>query len=165
MNDTDKAVAEYLTAQGITFAVNGGFETKRDDWTCDQWQVVFTRPGKAPMVSDYFTGTAHRQLTAMGKMEVQREKRGANSPGYIARMKAQHSKPVAPPAAGVLYSLLLDASSGEQNFHDFCDEYGYNKDSIKDQANYNACCETLTKMRAFFTGTERTALNELLQDY
>ena len=38
-------------------------------------------------------------------------------------------------------------------------------DSIKAQATYNACCEVLTKMRGFFTGTERTALQELLQDY
>lgn len=164
MNEQDQAVAEYLKAQGITYAVTGGFETIRNDnWKCDQWQVTFARPGKPVLVSDYFTGTGHRELTAMGKIEIKRA--GKMSQGYRNSIIAKYSKPVAPTAASVLHSLLMDASSGEQNFHDFCDEYGYNKDSIKDQSIYNACCETLTKMRAFFTGTERTALNELLQDY
>ncbi|MNR67782.1 hypothetical protein D3C85_1919640 [compost metagenome] len=59
----------------------------------------------------------------------------------------------------------MDSSGAEQNFHDWCSDFGYDNDSLKAQQTYNACCETLTKMRAFFTGTERTALNELLQDY
>ncbi|MNC14376.1 hypothetical protein D3C75_621520 [compost metagenome] len=102
-------------------------------------------------------------MTAYGKQEVKRYAKA--TPNRIAQVKAANSKAVAPHVAGVLYSLLSDSRCAEQNFHDFCDELGYDKDSIKDQAIYNACCETLTKMRSFFTGTERQAMDEILQDY
>jgi hypothetical protein len=90
---------------------------------------------------------------------------GKSSARYLESIKARHSVAVAPHVASVLHSLLLDSSSAEQNFHDWCDDFGYDKDSIKAQGIYNACCETLTKMRSFFTGTERQAMQEILQDY
>lgn len=163
VNPIETAVAEYLKAKGITFTATGGFATKRDDWECDQWSCVFTGEDRRPLVSTYYTGIGHRVLTPMGQLEVKRA--GKSSIRHIESIKRQHSKAVAPHAAGVLHSLLSDASSGEQNFHDWCDDLGFDKDSIKAQKAYNECCDTLTRMRAFFTGTERAEMQEILQDY
>ena len=162
INPIETEIAEYLKAQGVTFVANGGTAMNKDGWECDHWSVVFTRSGKNPITFDYYTGIGHRE--SKFPMPVDIKRLGKN---IVARVEweKQNVKPVKPHAASVLYSLLSDARCGEQNFHDFCDELGYNKDSIKDQAIYNACCETLTKMRSFFTLAERQAMDEMLQDY
>lgn len=175
-NPIETAITEYLQAQGITFQAVGGVASNRDGWECDAWLCKFTRPAKIDggkkteakeMFSDFFTGTGHRKLTKAGESSLRRA--GKVRARYIESIKARHSVAVAPHVASVLHSLLLDSSSGEQNFHDWCDDFGYDlgydNDSIKAQGIYNACCETLTKMRGFFTDTERAAMQELLQDY
>lgn len=162
-NPIETAVAEYLAAQGVTFSATGGVATKRDDWDCDQWSISFTRAGNPTLLSEFFTGTGHRELTRAGLFEIQRA--GKCSAIYLARLKAAHSKPVAPCAANALHSLLLEACSAEQNFIDWCDELGYDNDSLKARGVYDACSKTLQKIRAFFTGAERAALQKLLQDY
>jgi hypothetical protein len=162
INPIETAITEYLKAQGVTFMAVGGVASNRDGWECDAWLCKFQRQGKE-MFSDFYTGTGHRQLTKAGEFELRRA--GKSSARYLESIKARHSVAVAPHVASVLHSLLLDSSSAEQNFHDWCDDFGYDKDSIKAQGIYNACCETLTKMRSFFTGTERQAMQEILQDY
>ena len=56
----------------------------------------------------------------------------------------------------VEHCLHLDAKCGEMSFYDFCDELGYNQDSIKDFETYRACMETSHKMRGYkyFEGVE-----------
>ena len=161
INPIETAITEYLKAQGITFVAVGGVASNRDGWECDAWLCKFTREGKE-LFSDYYTGIGHRESKVPMPTDIKRL-----APNILMRVQWEKAnlKAVAPPAAGVLSSLLLDSSSAEQNFHDWCDELGYDKDSIKAQGIYNACCETLTKMRSFFTGTERQAMQEILYDY
>lgn len=163
INPIETAITDYLKAQGITFVASGGIATKLEDWDCDLWTCVFNRAGKNPLITNYHTGVSHRVLTKVGEIEVKRA--GKASAAYIQHLKAKNSVAVAPHVAGVLHSLLLDSDSAEQSFHDWCDCFGYDKDSIKAQSTYNACCDILTKMRSFFTGTERTTMQEILQDY
>ena len=162
MNDQEKAVAAFLESKGITFSVTGGFETKREDWVCDQWQTRFSRPGKETLVEDYYTGTGHRKSKVKMPADIARL-----GPNILARVNWEKAylKPVAPNAAGVLYSLIRDAQGAEQNFADWCSDYGYDSDSIKALNTYNACCAILTKVRAFFTREERAELDKLLEDY
>lgn len=173
INPIETAVNEYLKAQGVTFAAVLTGSGKRGDWECDSWSVKFTRPAKIvdggkridakEFVTDYHTGIGHRELTRMGELELRRA--GKSSQRYIESIKAQHSKPVSPQAASVLYSVLSEAQGAEQNFIDWCGDYGYDTDSMKAHATYTACCEQLQKVRAFFTMEERNTLQELLQDY
>jgi hypothetical protein len=163
INPIETAVNEYLKAQGITFAAAGGYAMKREGWDCDAWMCTFSRQGKADMMLDYYTGVGHRELTRMGELELRRA--GKSSQRCFDSIKAQHSKPVAPQAASVLCSVLSESQSAEQNFLDWCDDFGYDDDSIKALHIYNACCEQLQKVRAFFTNEEREAMQELLQDY
>jgi hypothetical protein len=168
-NPIETAVNEYLKAQGITFAAFGGMETKRDDWTCDAWQCKFSRYPKGvvngsdiTLTTDYYTGVGHRESRVRMPADIARLR-----PNILMRVQWEKAnlKAVAPTAASVLYSLLLDSSGAEQNFLDWCGDYGYDSDSMKAHKIYTDCCEQLQKVRVFFTNEERQAMQELLQDY
>ena len=156
MNEQDKKAAEYLAAQGVIFSARLLGETKRDSWTCDEWRVAFQRVhldsrlpvrDKAALETAYYTGTGHRAKPA-------KRMSWDNAP-----------RPVAPTAGSVLYSLLLDASGADENFHDWCATYGYDTDSRKALATYEACCIIRADVNKFFTATERAELAAILEDY
>lgn len=65
----------------------------------------------------------------------------------------------------VMYSLLLDGDCASYNFNDFCDNYGYDNDSIKALKIYNECINTSKKLHNMFSENELKELQELLQDY
>lgn len=60
-----------------------------------------------------------------------------------------------PTAADVLGCLMLDASSVDDGapyprlFRDWCDDFGYDTDSRKALAAYEACCKLAPKLRRF----------------
>ena len=156
MNEQDKKAAEYLAAQGVNFFARLLGETKRDSWTCDEWRVSFKRVhldsrlpvrDKAPLETAYYTGTGHRAKPT-------KRMSWDNAP-----------RPVAPTAGSVLYSLLLDASGADENFYDWCDNYGYDSDSRKALATYEACCIIRADVNKFFTAAERAELAAILEDY
>lgn len=170
MNEHEKAVAVCLEAAGVTFAASLVGETSRDGgdgkpWVCDEWRTRFTRRaqsgGKAvEMGHPFYTGTGHR----VALKHAPKAPSNSRSMAY-EQWAAQWVKPVAPTAAGVLYSLLSDAQSAEQNLHDWCADFGLDPDSRKACATYDACCLILADVRRFFTREERDALAQLLQDY
>lgn len=52
-----------------------------------------------------------------------------------------------PSVDDILECLFSDADCGAMSFIEFCDELGYNSDSIKDFKVYQACMETTVKVR------------------
>lgn len=65
--------------------------------------------------------------------------------------------------ADILYSLVMDSvciTCG--SFEDWCENYGYETDSIKASETYKACLQIGLKMNAYFNLPE---LQELFQDY
>lgn len=116
--------------------------------TVDQWRVTLS--SKAGFHSfDYFTGLGLREI--------------------ISRTRGMTIKrPRKPKVADVLHSLILDASAADENFHDWCANFGYSDDSIKALNTYKACLETAQALRKHFSpDTLRTVrtVRELLQDY
>ena len=55
----------------------------------------------------------------------------------------------APTELDILACLYNDKQAGEYNFNDFCDNLGYNNDSIKDFDTYRACMDTAYKLRGY----------------
>lgn len=160
----DQQVDAWLAAKNIKFIARGGYPSKdAAGWEHDRWEVIFSRPQVADILETYRSGIANRKLTKMGERAINAA--GKMSDIYRRRLIAEHSKPVPPTAASVLYCFLSDISSAEQNFHDWCSDFGADSDSIKALNTYNACCEMLTKMRAFFSREERAELEKLLEDY
>lgn len=74
-------------------------------------------------------------------------------------------KPKAPTNKDVVYSLLMDSSAADENFADWCDNYGYDSDSIKALGIYNECCKTAVNLRKTFTSTQLAEMREELEDY
>lgn len=110
--------------------------------TVDQWRVTLS--SKAGFHSfDYFTGLGLRHKPdSWGKR-----------------------KPRKPKVADVLHSLILDASAADENFHDWCANYGYSDDSIKAMNMYMACLETAQALRKHFSPDTLRTVRGLLQDY
>lgn len=149
---TDETVAAYLAAQGITYAAALMGETKRDGWACDEWRVLFEKRAQSgekigDMETRFYTGLGHRA-------KPKRRTSWTNEP-----------RPVAPTAASVLHSLLLDAQGAEQPFDYWAADYGYDTDSIKALNTYNACCEIRRQVNTFFTHDEREQLRAMLENY
>lgn len=117
--------------------------TNRDKWDCDQWRVTIS--SKAGFHSfDYFTGLGlrHKPKTSWAT-----------------------PTPKKPKVADVLHSLIMDASAADENFHDWCANYGYSDDSIKAMNAYKACLEVAQALRKHFSPDTLRQVRELLQDY
>ena len=54
-----------------------------------------------------------------------------------------------PSEMDILSCLYMDKQCGEYSFNDFCDNMGYNSDSIKDFDTYRACMDIASKLRGF----------------
>ena len=65
----------------------------------------------------------------------------------------------------VIYSLLLDSDSANYDFSEFCDNYGYDNDSISANNIYKQCVKIARKFNNMFTKNEIQELQDLLQDY
>lgn len=170
-NETDRAVWEYLQSIGVKLeSVYQGGRVDNDNgnkWEHDLFTVRFTR-GKSVMETDYRQGIGHRVSGNLHGLGAEAEQAGAGAPKYL-EMAFKGAKVVKtyvkkPSPAAVLYCLLSDAAAGSELFADFCAELGYDEDSRRALAIYEACQKTAVQMR-MFTGEEREKLNELLEDY
>lgn len=122
--------------------------------TVDQWRVTLS--SKAGFQSfDYFTGLGLRTRTYSNY--------GRNWDAM--KKKRYDDKPKKPKVADVLHSLIMDASAADENFHDWCANYGYSDDSIKAMNTYKACLEVAQALRKHFSPDTLRQLRELLQDY
>lgn len=65
-----------------------------------------------------------------------------------------------PEMEDVLDCLLSDARAGEMTFDEFCNEFGYDNDSIKILNAYKECKKTADKLSHLFSVEEREELEE-----
>jgi hypothetical protein len=168
--EIESTVSALLEAWAVNYSVSYVGAMKRNDWECDAWSVAFTYPvkgtPKGPLreafQTMFYTGIGLRKKTGIYKMAIQ----GLN-PLSVAYKKAvaANTKPDKPHAASVLHSLVLDAEAVNMSFTDWCDDYGYDSDSIKALSTYQECCKTGEAMRKMFTREQMEQLREALQDY
>jgi hypothetical protein len=65
--------------------------------------------------------------------------------------KGEGLKGEPPTAAETLYCLASDAhGTRDTSFEDWCREYGYDDDSRKAEATFDACCEVYTELEKLF---------------
>ena len=170
INETDIAVADFLKHNDISFRVHFAGTSHKFGTEMDSWLVVID-----DQKFDFYTGIGHRiqqhrnayklNHSQIGQVKTLKDLLGKDRLDLtVHKLKDGFSYAVSPTQAGVLYCLLSDADGADQNFYDWCSDYGYNTDSLSDRNVYNACCETLNKVRKIFTHSQREALRELLQD-
>ncbi len=111
------------------------------EWRCDQWRVTISNKSGS-WNTDYFTGLGHRKINKWNQLV-----------------------PVKPDVLGVLHSLFLDARSADQNFIDWCADFGYSDDSMKAFSMYRQCCETAVQLRKYFDPEARAHIEQLIEDY
>lgn len=143
----------------------------------DRWSVAFTKGDgrEAYEEFDYYTGMGHRApATADDKKRAawgyqgltENDKKGLTSYGrrYLADVEKLR-KPVSPAAAGVLYCLFMDIETSTTTFRNWCNEFGYDDDSIKARNTYDACQGNSDKLMRIFNHQQIAQLREALQDY
>jgi hypothetical protein len=173
MEDTNKdaraAVAALLAGAGIIFNVSHagarptGFDGK--PWDCDAWFCTFRatrRTGDVLESFDYYTGSGHRKPAAMP------EHVRAMRPYSIGRQNWERANPgraVAPQAADVLYSLLLDSSAVGQSFESWASDFGHDTDSRAAEATYRACQQNADKLARVIDATTRAELSRILEGF
>lgn len=170
INKQDIEVKKYLEELDINYNVIYKGGTTRNGWECDSWEVEFKK-GKNVFTEKYFTGLGLRlkkpAFRALNKKA--QEFYGKRSFVVVSEdfLKGRrYSVHVVPPtAAGVLYSLLLDASANDYSFNDWCDCFGYNNDSMADFKLYQKCCNIARELRGIFCYNELKKLGEILEDY
>jgi len=127
--------------------------------TMDAWACTFTRD-KQSVAFDYFTGLGNRKMP---------EWKGPGPiPSFHSLMGAERlaqAKPQAPGPADVLHSVLSDAEACGQSFESWCGDFGYDTDSRKAFATYEACQRNGDKVRGIFTREELARFATELQDY
>jgi hypothetical protein len=168
LNSQDIAVAEYLKSIGIPF--NSGYlGTKQDDtWNADSFIVNFQNEK-----FEFNTGFGHRlKLAGFNKLSVKdmafvKELREVvyNTSDKVTTKLSDNSVVVKPTSASVLYCLLMDAQALDTSFKYWCDDYGYDTDSLKSLGIYTSCCDTGEKINKVFNPEQRLRLRELLEDY
>lgn len=73
-------------------------------------------------------------------------------------------RPTRPTVADIMYSLFNDASAADENFSDWCDNYGYSDDSIKALNLYKACTEVAKNLRRQFDLETRAKIQTVIQE-
>jgi hypothetical protein len=116
---------------------------KKNNWDCYAWNVTFKFIGKPLFVTQYYTGLG------------------------LIKKPVLMNKPVpkTPCNKDIMYSLLLDASAIDESFNNWCDNFGYESDSIKAFNIYQECCNTAKELSKLFTRAELADMRGQLQDY
>lgn len=166
INDQDIAVSEYLKSIGIKYFVSHLANRENDlEWQCDEWVISFKGESFT-----FKTGLGHR-LENKGKRvkpnpKAIKDLMNVTGLSYsTVRIVNGFVYAVIPTQASVLYCLLMDAQANDESFNNWCDNYGYDNDSMKAFKIYQSCCDTAEKLNKIFTREQQNKLSELLEDY
>lgn len=185
INEQDKAVAEYLKEIGVRHTAQLMAEMLHEEWQHDLFLITFQHVGtqKQKRIEhfDFKTGIGHRVTSnrdprsgvidlltpkQIRELKVYKELSGpVYEAKHVVNLYRRREWVVCPTAASVMYCLLGDMNAETSNFDDWCDEYGYNSDSIAHLNIYKACLETARKINQIFTNEQQQHLAELLEDY
>lgn len=119
----------------------------------DEWNCTISYQGKSASF-EYFSGIGNRKLASGVKpegLEQWRQWRSNIPPriirGYKEAIRVGILFPVHPTVADVLYCVLNDSNACYQSFVEWCENFGLNPDSIRDQEIYFACQKNGDKIR------------------
>lgn len=160
-NTNDNTQAFDIEALPITISYVG--ETTRDNgWKCDEWRVTLQNSAKdRRWTTAYYTGLGLRGKPVLQVTD------GGQPPRKHTLLWERIEKsrpPVKPKIADVVYSLCMDATADDYNFHDWCDTYGYSSDSIAALNLYKQCLEIAQNLRSFFTREQRQAIEAIVAE-
>lgn len=152
-----------------------------DDWDKSAGHFIITlkpmptgsKKRLDPFAFQYSVGAAHR---VWGKRNLwgwsnyrlnSRPRPGTPVPHHMLRhpWALENSVFPAPKPADVLYSVVMDAMACDMSHSMWCDEYGYDTDSIKARRAWMQCVETGHAVRNLIGHKHWEELTEALQNY
>lgn len=74
-------------------------------------------------------------------------------------------KPKKPSNSDIMYSLLLDSEASDYSFSEWCDNFGFDSDSISAFNTYQQCENIGKQLKKVFSREQIEAMREALQDY
>lgn len=161
------AITDLLASNGISYAAvlvqKGAIDPPFGDgkpWEHDSWEVVFSRAGKASLRLPFKTGIGLRKASNLARLQFA----GSPKAAFDRRQLEVSAAPVAPHAADVLYSVVMDDTRGE-SFRNWCANYGYDDDSRRALNIYETCQRQTDDANAFFGRELFEQIGTLLQDY
>ena len=161
MRSTNEQVTSALTKAGINFTVTGkGTGLKRDNWECDGWMLELSHKNDTEYF-DYFTGIGHRTPMPKPMDNGPMPRRGT----LMYEQLEKQRKPVTPEICGIIYSLIMDSDAICESFDNWCNNFGYDSDSLKAFNIYQACTDNAKKMRKIIDNATLELLREALEDY
>jgi len=174
----DYSLAKRLEGANISYRVNFIGAHQKEGWESDKFIVSFIKGTKCESF-DYHTGIGHRMerqkkhtsfsrrgprtLTQTKKIKQLEVITKLNKPAWFPENETYDV--LAPTQASVLYCLLIDLSSCDESFDDWCDNFDADTDSRKALDMYLACQSNGTKLKTIFSNDLINELQELLQDY
>lgn len=148
LSEIETTVSDFLRVNcsvqwGVIYA--GSYkELNGQAWEHDKWSFTFTRTDVKKSINfDYHTGVGHRIKSKLSKE-------------YSA---------VKPGPAGIIYSVIMGGNACHQSFADWCAALGYDTDSRKALAMYEACQQEYNKLQSMLQHTEIEQLHIILEKY
>lgn len=137
-----------------------------------RWRVSVRRNGREFYSTEYSAGCAHSPEYKKGGSATWQSHGSRVTAAVVAECETgirygdRLGRPVPPPdAADVVHCLLMDASGTDETFEDWAGNLGYDPDSRKAEAAFNACRETAAALRRTFDRDELEALEAAFADY
>lgn len=150
----DEQAESFLAKHGIRFRATLS-DSKTVPWSDSEHSVCGSKAEKS----------RHHYRVTLSKPEI---KNGAMVKGRSARLTFDFWGCIADAEKGLTtvtpYDVLSCISSDvncPETFADFCDEYGYEADSIKALQLFRRCDRFSKRLRAFFTAAEIEQLAEI----
>lgn len=138
------------------------------------WKVTLRRKEREFMRFDYSQGCAHapsykQNMKYAHEHETVKAECERGKHGRFLQSMGVHSfgKPIDPPKlADVLYSICMDSEAIEYGtFQEWAGSMGYETDSRKAEAIYNACISEALKLRGTVGDKAMSELRDATQDY
>lgn len=166
-----EAVAAILTQAGVTFTPTYiGMQTEtptgQKPWQHDLFSVTFAK-AKVSFTAPYKMGLGNRRPKLGSEAKVKRLQAELRDNPRNAYLTAALDAVLRPhcPVESVLHSLLLDSQALHQSFKHWCDDFGYDDDTISALNTYQACCKIGEDLRKLFDQPTLQALQTALEDY
>ena len=156
-----------------------GFNHSRNS---DEWLYTISNENHSRVERfNYFTGIGHRFIKASSvkypypcysvkhltndcKRSLQNYQRSYELKNK-SRLYNTQLTVMQPEIAGLLYSLLLDIEADNMSFSNWCNELGYNDDSIKHFNIYQDCCKESKQWKNIFNSVITAEFKKILEDY
>ena len=169
----DKFLADAGIAYSAKFVPQSISRNRREPERLSlNWICVFSRTlgNPATMSIEYMQGIGRipgynrTKLRAVVKAMDDAAETGvypSNPPNVFSKLKPLPH----PTAIDVIHCIISDARAASSSFDEWCSECGYDMDSRKALATYDACIKIAREARTVFGPGGLQELSELLRDY